>query len=199
LIALRTTGLVMLSLVASLSVHAANGPAPAAAAASPPPSGAPSAPANAGVADTPQQTTATFGDWVLRCEHPAGAPALCEVVQTTTNQGRPVAQVAIGRAAHGQPLHLTILVPPDVSLGQTPQLVSGTDKLPGISLVWRRCLPGGCLADSGLTDDGVLHLRSRTTAAQVTFQDAAGRTVSLPFSPRGLSQALDALAKDGGS
>ena len=150
------------------------------------------------VPDSPQQTTATFADWTLRCDRSAGVPA-CEIVQTLANQGRPVAQIAVGRAARGQSLHLSILVPPSVSLGQPPQLLSGAEKPPLAELAWRRCLPGGCFAEAVLAEDAVHHIRARTEPAQVVFQDGAGHTVALPFSPHGLPQALDALSKEDGA
>src|SRR4051794_27922364 len=50
------------------------------------------------VAPTPERTTASFGDWVLRCEA-AVTPAqrVCEVAQVITLQGQtsPTAQVAL--------------------------------------------------------------------------------------------------------
>lgn len=148
--------------------------------------------------DSPQQTTATFADWTLRCDHAAAVPA-CEIVQTIASQGRPVAQIAVGRAAHGQPLHLSILVPPSVSLGQPPQLLSGTERPPLAELAWRRCLPGGCFAETSLAEDAVHHIRARTEPAQIVFQDGAGHATALPFSPHGLPQALDALSREEGA
>jgi invasion protein IalB len=144
----------------------------------------------------PQQTTASFGDWTLRCTRSAAASQICEVVQSITNEDRPVAQFAFGRVGKAQPLHLTILVPPNISLGSNPVLATSHDGDPPIAeFSWRRCLPGGCFADTSLSAETLLHLRGATDPDRVTFPNAAGRTEVLPFSPRGLSQALDALAK----
>lgn len=65
-----------------------------------------------------------------------------------------------------------------------------------MDLTWRRCLPGGCLADGAVSEDALRRVRGWTEPARVTFADGTGRIVALPFSPRGLTQALDALAKD---
>lgn len=145
----------------------------------------------------PQQTTATFSDWTLRCGRSAPAVQVCEVVQSITSQEHVVAQVAIGRVARGQALHLTILVPPNVSLSPEPTLSTMRDGDPAvIETTWRRCLPSGCLAEGTINDDAMRRIRAWSEPARVVFADAAGRQAVLPFSSRGLSQALDALSKE---
>ena len=147
----------------------------------------------------PQQTTASFADWTLRCTRPAGAAQMCEVVQIVTNQDRPIAQIAFGRVAKGQPIHLTILVPTNVTLTPAPALRTARESdAPVLELAWRRCLPAGCLAESTMTEDVMRRTRTGAEAARITFADGAGRLVSLPFSPSGLGQALDALGKEDG-
>ena len=155
--------------------------------------------ASAGTPAVPQQTTATFADWTLRCSHTSTTAQICEVVQTINSQEHTVAQVAIGRIAKGQPLHLTILVPPSVSFTAVPTLVPAHDGEPAVlALAWRRCLPGGCMAEGILTDEMMRRVRGWTDPARINFADAGGRTVALPFSPAGLPQALDALAREDG-
>jgi invasion protein IalB len=145
----------------------------------------------------PQQTTASFADWTLRCSRITPAAQSCEVVQTITSQDRTVAQIAIGRIAKGQPLHLTILVPPSVTFGAAPSLTSTREGEPAVvDLVWRRCLPGGCMAEGTVSDDALRRVRGWIEPARISFADGSGRTAALPFSPRGLPQALDALAKE---
>jgi invasion protein IalB len=160
---------------------------------------APATPPATPAAPEPQRTTATFADWTLRCVRPEKAPPTCEVGQTLYDKGQPVAQTAIGRTRPGEPMHLTILVPVNVSLTAQPRLV-GAENEAGVSpieLGWRRCVPNGCLADTLIGEDQLKRLRGRTENARILFQDSAGREATLPFSPRGLGQALDALAKEG--
>src|SRR5262249_52420613 len=93
--------------------------APAAAQTQPPPapkrpapSAAPTRPAAAPgpAAQTPAEpgapsaTTASYGDWVLRCSQTADTP-VCEVAQTIYVQGQqaPIAVVAIGREKKSAP------------------------------------------------------------------------------------------------
>lgn len=145
----------------------------------------------------PQQTTASFADWTLRCTHITPAAQSCEVVQTITSQDRTVAQIAIGRVAKGQPLHLTMLVIPSVTFGAAPALISTKEGEPSVvDLAWRRCLPTGCVADATVSDDALRRVRGWTEPGRISFTDGGGRMAGLPFSPRGLPQALDALAKE---
>jgi len=68
--------------------------------------------------------------------------------------------------------------------------------VPRFDLAWRRCLPNGCLADIVMNGDLLKTLRARTEPLQVAFKDAGERDATLPFSLRGLSASLDALAKE---
>jgi invasion protein IalB len=147
----------------------------------------------------PAQTTATYGDWVLRCvragDKPDG-PRACEVVQTVVLQGQqqPVAQVAVGYDKAD--LRLTLLVPPAISFSRGPVLGVAGAATPHFDLTWRRCLPNGCFGDVQVGPDLLKLLRSRTEPMQLTFKDAGERDAALPFSLRGLVPALDALAKE---
>ena len=148
------------------------------------------------VPSVPQRTTATFGDWTLRCERPVGAAETCEIVQVVSAQGQTVAQIAVGRPARGNPLILTVLVPASVTLAQQPRLGGPGKDASAVDLVWRRCLPGGCFASATLPDDVVRLLRARADGTSVVYIDGAGKEAALPFSPKGMSQALDALARE---
>lgn len=167
-------------------------PAPAAPASTPP--AAPAAPAP--VTNDPAQTTATYGDWVLRCVRPESGPRVCEVVQSMVVQGQqqPVAQVAVGYDKTD--LRFTMLVPPAISLSRAPFLGIAGATQPHYDLTWRRCLPNGCFADVQVGTEMQKLLRSRSDPMQIEFKDAGERDVKLPLSLRGLTAALDALAKE---
>ena len=156
----------------------------------------PAAPPAAEMSTVPQQTTATFGDWLLRCTVPSPATKFCEVAQGVSNQDRPVAQIALGHPAKGKALQISILVPPSVSFSGPAVFATTRDGDPAImDLPWLRCLPAGCLAAAPVADDLLRRVRTLAEPASIVFLDATARRVSLPFSPKGLSQALDALAK----
>jgi invasion protein IalB len=159
------------------------------------PPAAPAAPAPAASRD-PAQTTATYGDWVLRCVRPEKGPHICEVVQSMVVQGQqqPVAQVAVGYDKND--LRFTLLVPPAVSFSRGPTLGVPNASAPHFDLAWRRCLPQGCFADVAIGPELLKTLRGRTEPMQIDFKDAGEREVKLPLSFRGLVPALDALVKE---
>lgn len=142
-----------------------------------------------------QRTTATFADWTLRCVHPEGAPPACEITQTIYDKNQPVAQTAIGRPAKSESLRLTILVPSNILLTAPPKFHPGANE-PAVDLVWRRCLPAGCLADVALNEEQLKRLRTHNEAGRITFEDGAGHDTIIPFSPKGLAPALEALTKE---
>ena len=161
--------------------------------AKPPAAGAP-------VSADPGATSASYGDWVVRCQRLGEgdkAQRVCEVAQTiqAQNQRDAIAEIAFGHLPHDQALHLTTVLPPSVSFPSTVQLASDDKGSDTIQMQWRRCLPGGCFADVSPTDDTVKAWRAAAGPGRMTFRDAAGREVALPVSLRGLAQALDALPK----
>ena len=162
--------------------------------------GAHVATAAAKVPAEPNTTIASYGDWVLRCQRveTAGKTArVCEVAEAIQVQGQaaPIAQLAIGRLSPGEPLRVTVVVPPAVTFPSSVRVDAKNGA--SFNLEWRRCLPGGCFADAVLKDDVLARWRGLSETGQLIFKDAGGQDVTLPLSFRGLSQALDALAKEG--
>ena len=166
----------------------------------PPPKPAELAPAAkpATVSAEPAMTTATYGDWLLRCQRPAegdNAAKICEVVQTIRVQGQqaPIALFGIGRQGN-KTLHATVVLPTNIALPSVVR-VGSADGKKILDLNWTRCLPGGCYADAVLPDDLLAAWRAETEARTLKFASAGGKDVELPLSLHGLPQALDALAK----
>ncbi|MFT4118293.1 invasion associated locus B family protein [Bradyrhizobium sp.] len=97
---------------------------------------------------------------------------------------------------------MTILMPSNVTLaaparwlGVEPGHDPPSDAVT-LDLAWRRCLPRGCLADAGVSDEMLKGLRARAEPSRVTFQDGAGHEDALAFPPKGFVQALDGLARE---
>ena len=149
---------------------------------------APSAIARGGSAATPvgsepQSTTATFGDWVLRCvrEAPPDRPQrVCEVAQTLEVKGQGVvAQIALRRLSPKEPMRMTIALPPNVSLSSKVR-VSVTDKDENpVELEWKRCLPGACVAEGEVRDDLVRSWRAQTECGADSLPSRVGATARL--------------------
>jgi invasion protein IalB len=156
-------------------------------------------PTPAPIETEPQSTTATYGDWVLRCQRSDNGgqtQRICEVAQTLESKGQGViAQIAIGRLSPKEPLKLTIVLPTNIALpGSVNVLVTEKDETPA-ALAWKRCLPGGCVADVEVREETLKRWRAQTGRGQINYTVASGQNLSIPFSFRGLAVALDSLAK----
>jgi invasion protein IalB len=149
----------------------------------------------------PNSTSASFGDWALRCQrlgNGADTQRVCEVTQQIHAQGQqnPVAELAIGRLKKADPLRLTVVLPVNVTISKPPSF-SADGKVPDLfDLAWRKCLPGGCIADALLKDDVLRRWKAQTSAEHITWTDASGRDLAIGLSFRGLTQALDALNRE---
>jgi invasion protein IalB len=152
----------------------------------------------------PRQTTAVFGDWTLRCLRIAEADKdkrACEVTQTLQTQNQQgqnttFATLAVGRLEPGKPLRLIALMPSNVSFPSSVQIFADEKDAQPVELVWRRCIPGTCVADVELSQSVLTKLRARTEGGKMNFRDSTGREISTSISLNGFAPALDALAKE---
>jgi invasion protein IalB len=149
----------------------------------------------------PSSTFASFGDWALRCQHigkGTETQRVCEVAQQIHGQDQQnaVAELAIGRVKKSDPLRLTIILPVNVTFSNPPSFSADGKVLEPLDLGWRKCLPGGCIADTLLNDDVLRRWKAQTSDERIAWTDAAGVTLAVGSSFRGLAQALDALSKE---
>jgi len=153
------------------------------------------------VSETPQRTTASYGNWTLACDTQTGPPPqkTCEIAQVvqTQVQGRPtpIARVGIVHPVKGQPVKLTVQVLPNVTFGTSVHLQTA-DNDPGLSISFARCALTGCFADFDLKDDMMRKFRAATGNGKITYADFAAHEIVIPFSFSGFAQAFDALAKE---
>lgn len=136
-------------------------------------------PAAAPVPAIPERTTASFGDWVLRCESAAAQPKrVCEAAHVILVQGQtaPVVQIAIGRPAPSEDERLTIVVPPNITIGVNPRITIAKADAAPIELTWQRCLPGACFASTVVSSAVIGEL----TAAISSFPGTAIESVHVP-------------------
>ncbi|HYZ32193.1 MAG TPA: invasion associated locus B family protein [Crenalkalicoccus sp.] len=169
------------------------------------PAPAPSAPASSAPAspsaEAPDRTSASFGDWVVRCEQrQGGGGRVCEMAETIADQRQqPVAVLALGRLAKDQPLRLVARIPVNV-LVNAPMRLALEPAADSLSLPFRSCTPLGCFAEIELREEVLRKLRGRAAdaAAKLEWKDAGGGEQSLPVSFRGFAAAQDALQREGG-
>lgn len=205
LIKLFGRAMALAAIVLALPSDRADAQQPAKPPATKPPAVSP-APAPAKANDGPEQTTAVFGDWVLRCAQLAGPPPArsCEIGQAAQadiavaqgqTQRQTVMQVAVGRVARAQPWRLTVVLPINVELLASARL-EADDGGAIAPLVWQRCLTAGCFTGTDLQGPVLARLVALGTRARVAFKDGAGHDIQLPISMRGFTQAFDALGKE---
>jgi invasion protein IalB len=153
--------------------------------------------ATPGAVSQPDNTTASYGDWVLRCQQSVAA-RVCEIVQTLEQQGQrgPIALVAIGRPVKNEPIKLVIQVPPNLALGDKASVRVVVAEKDEAVAVFQRCLPGGCFAEANLSDDVFKRWRGLSEAGQMRYLDAGKREVALPLSFRGFPAAAEALLRE---
>ncbi|MCM5555294.1 invasion associated locus B family protein [Pleomorphomonas sp. NRK KF1] len=160
----------------------------------------------------PQESTATYGDWVLHCTRSglaasadadakadAAPTTSCEIVQTIVADGgaAPVARLAFGyQTLAADQMMVTAVLPVNVSLpgrvGVFGTAKTGADAGPGLALSFRRCVPGGCFAQADAEASLVAAAKKEKTGA-LRFIDAQGRTVAITLSWTGFAAALAAL------
>ena len=151
------------------------------------------------VSAEPQNTTATYGDWVLQCTQAQNGARVCQLTQPFQLQGQQglYAQLLVTRGEGKNAFRVVFEMAPNISFPSTVK-IGADDKDPApIELSWRRCMAGpGCFADADLKDDTVKKWRAQTGPGRITFKDSAGRDTPINFSFRGFPQGLDGLAKD---
>lgn len=141
----------------------------------------------------PEVTTATYGDWLLRCQQGADGPPQCEAVQTLAVDGRPIARIAVGRIPVSGALAVAVNLPANVAFTAPVSLGSANGTVPQLSLLWRRCLPAGCFADVTPTPAQFQEWQSQSGAGELGFVDGNGKAVKLPYSFKGLGDAIKGL------
>ena len=157
------------------------------------------------VSTEPQNTSATYGDWTLRCSRTAQGDKevrVCEVVlpfvAQAQGQSQTIGQLAIGHITTNtkDPLHVTFIVTPNVAFPSDVKLMSDDKDAQPVTLSWSSCTAQACRADGEFKDDLLKRWRALTANGKLVFKAATTeQPVPLPISTRGLAQALDALAK----
>lgn len=146
----------------------------------------------------PTRTSATYDDWVVRCERAEGSsmPRVCEVAQTLqigNPQQNLTAQVVFGKLTRDAPLRLVLQLPVGVWLPTGATLTVGDGGKP-IPVDFKFCIRA-CIADADLTPQQAAALVSAKGGGSLVFKDRNQTQVSLPISLKGLAPALAARDK----
>jgi Invasion associated locus B (IalB) protein len=114
-------------------------------------------------------------------EGPAGRPGVAE-------------RFVVPRKPGNAGMRVVVVLPNNVTFAG-PVLMSIDEKDKPVELTYRLCLPAGCFADTDARGDILAKWRTQAGRGRLALKDGASRDIVLPFSFRGLAQALDALAK----
>lgn len=111
------------------------------------------APSFAAEANQPSQTTATFGNWTVRCNTVAKtSEKVCEMVhliQSKEKKGA-LANVAIGKLPGQSAFRIVVQLPLDNRLAQPVELSVGGKSL--VTLPYETCFPAFCVAGGEFPD-----------------------------------------------
>jgi len=148
--------------------------------------------------ETPQSTTATYGDWVVQCQTVPGPPPkeVCDMAQVTQLQGKniPFSRIAVAHPEKGQPVKLVVQVPVNASF-KTDVRIQTADSDPGVTAPFANCTLNGCFALFDLNENVLRKMHASTGVGKLLFADAGGHDVAVPISFKGFGEAFDALAK----
>lgn len=190
--AIRARRLILKLAIAAAGILSCCVAAPYARAAAPP---ATTAPADQG----PSQTTATYGDWTLRCTlrgRPGSHNTLCEADLAMHVQGQDgtFVGVAFGPLSASQPPKLVIELPLGVWLQAHPTLYLNAKTKSGIEASFTFCTRS-CFASAPLPAGELAALKSASGPGRMEFVDPRRTRISVPVPFDGLKSALAAGEK----
>jgi invasion protein IalB len=145
-------------------------------------------------AQAPQSTTATYDDWVVRCEK-GGKGTVCEMTQTTQlkTNSQLVSVIAVGAANGNSPTKVVFQLAVNVWLQAGVTLASSDGQI-AIASNFTRCIPNGCFAETEVTQDVLQKLRTMKDQGSLRFKDANQKDAAIPVSFKGFNQAYDAMS-----
>ena len=150
---------------------------------------------SASAAQGPQRTSATYGDWTVRCVL-NGKTKTCEMIQAMQIKGRsqPITQIAIGHPTKNDPLTMVFEVPTNVWLPDGVKLSTDSKKV-DVSATFNRCVPGACFAKTDIDANEIKQLSHLKKNGKLQFKDARKQQIAIPVSFKGFGDAYDALQK----
>jgi len=136
---------------------------------------------------------ATYGEWQIRCDTPAGAQTeQCALIQSVTAEDRPNVGLSliVLKTADKKMRLMRVLVPLGVLL--TEGLKLNIDNVEVGKTGYVRCLPNGCVAEVVLDDKLLGQLRNGKDATFIIFQTPE-EGIGIPLSLNGFGQGYDNL------
>ena len=145
-------------------------------------------------AQTPQRTSATYGDWTVSCAIPANGSKSCGLIQLVKQGNVAAAQISLGRSSKSGHFTATVQIAANVWLA-TGLKIAFADDTPALSAPFEWCLSVRCLAEFDLVEADVKKLRSQKEPARLVYKNALQADVMLPVTFVGFDDAMNALEK----
>lgn len=145
----------------------------------------------------PVQTTATFGDWTVRCRKVSKKnDTLCEMIQVVPakNKKGAIANLAVGRLPGDERIRLVIQLPIGVHLPSDVAMKIGDEAI--AQAKFQSCYSSFCLARAEL-DVTALKRMKGARSMTVSFKDRAEQDASISVSLSGFTAAHDETFKAG--
>lgn len=136
---------------------------------------------------------ATFGDWQIRCDTPAGAQSeQCALIQSVVAEDRSNAglTVIILKTADQKSKLMRVVAPLGVLLPSGLGLKLDNADVGRAGFV--RCLPNGCVAEVVMDDKLLGQLKTAKTATFIIFETPE-EGIGFPLSLKGLGDGYDKL------
>lgn len=149
--------------------------------------------ASSGPAAAQGAVKATFGDWQIRCDTPAGAQSeQCALIQSVVAEDRSNAglTVIILKTADQKSKLMRVVAPLGVLLPSGLGLKLDNADVGRAGFV--RCLPNGCVAEVVMDDKLLGQLKSAKTATFIIFETPE-EGIGFPLSLKGLGDGYDKL------
>lgn len=141
-------------------------------------------------ADTPSQTTATFGDWTVQCRLlDDKSTKLCEMLQAVAAKGNKglLAKIAVGRLPGKDAMRVVVQLPLAVHLNSPVELRVG-DKV-AVKAAYETCYPDFCIAGAAFSDNAA-QMFKKAQAMTIVFTDRSGAAKGVPVSLNGFTAAF---------
>ncbi|MEN3929977.1 invasion associated locus B family protein [Microvirga sp. W0021] len=161
--------------------------------------------ASPAVAQQQTNSSTVFDNWLMNCSTQTDKDnktlKACEVRSTLivqdqqTKQQGVAAVIAVGRAMTEKTMRAAVQLPIAAQLNK-PVKLAGADDKALIDLQYAACQPQMCSAVADLTDAQVAALKKAGEKIFLVYTNQAGQEVKLDAATKGLSQALDTLARE---
>ena len=141
----------------------------------------------------PEQTTATYEEWTVRCAARTETPP-CDMLQVAISQedGRQVLRLSLAHLGEGDRIGMQALIPLGVRVSGGVLVQVDGEAVAFEGFGFTRCEPGGCFIE-GVIDEASLGAFMRGQEGALAVLDSAGRPRAVRLGFAGFTAAFKAM------